>query len=61
VAFVDVRAVPGGAAALDGSEDIEVLLLDYDGVCRICDDPDARMDAKAWMAMYLIQQMGKIA
>jgi ADP-ribose pyrophosphatase len=61
VAFVDVRAVPGGAAALDGSEDIEVLLLDYDGVRRICEDPDARMDAKAWMAMYLIQQMGKIA
>jgi ADP-ribose pyrophosphatase len=61
VAFVDVRAVPGGTAALDGSEDIEVLLLDYAGVRRLCNDPEARMDAKAWMAMYLFQQMGKIA
>jgi ADP-ribose pyrophosphatase len=61
VAFVDARAAPGVTARLDQSEDLELLLLDYDAVRRLCDDPAARVDARAWLALYMYQQMGKIA
>ena len=61
VAFVDCAATPGGKADLQESEDIEVLLLDYEEVCRLCDRTDLRFDAKAWMALYLFRQLGQIA
>lgn len=61
MAFVDVRTTPQTAPALEASEDIEVILLDYAGVCRLCDDTTARIDAKAWTALYLYQQMGQLA
>jgi ADP-ribose pyrophosphatase len=59
LAFVDVRSTPESLPKLEASEDIEVVLLDYDGVCRLCDDPSARIDAKAWSALYLYQQLGQ--
>ena len=54
-------ATPEGKADLQDSEDIEVLLLDYEDVCRMCDRTDARIDAKAWMTLYLYRQLGKLA
>jgi ADP-ribose pyrophosphatase len=60
IAFVEVRRTDKGRPALESSEDIEVLLLDHAGVCRLCDDRGVRIDAKAWMALYLFQQLGQI-
>jgi ADP-ribose diphosphatase len=60
MAFIDVRAVPGSTQRLEGSEDIEVVLLDFAEVCRLCDAPDVRFDAKAWTALYLYQQLGRL-
>jgi len=58
--FVDVRSTPESLPRREPSEEIEVLLLDLDGVCRLCDDPGARVDAKAWMTLYLYQQLGQL-
>jgi len=60
VAFVDVRAVDGIGPQLEESEDLEVVLLDHDGVRRLCDDPAAHFDARCWMALYLYEQLGKL-
>jgi ADP-ribose pyrophosphatase len=59
LAFVDVRSTPESLPKLEASEDIEVVLLDYDAACRVCDDATARIDAKAWSALYLYQQLGQ--
>ena len=61
LAFVDVRSTPAAKQALEGSEDIEVLLLDFPQLCALCDDPTKRLDAKAWNILYMYQQLGKIA
>jgi ADP-ribose pyrophosphatase len=58
IAFVEVRGVV--KPALEASEDIEVVLMEYPDVCRLCDDRLARIDAKAWTVLYLYQQMGKL-
>jgi ADP-ribose pyrophosphatase len=58
MAFVDVRLTPQARPALEASEDLEVLLLDFPAACRLCDDPAARMDAKVWTVLYLYQQLG---
>ena len=60
MAFVDVRGEPGALQALEPSEDLEVLLFDYAGLCKLCDDPTQTVDAKAWMALFLYQQLGRI-
>ncbi len=61
VAYVDCASTPGGKADLQDSEDIEVLTLDYEEVCRMCDRTDLRFDAKAWMTLYMYRQLGKLA
>ena len=58
--FVEARATPKTKPKLDASEDLEVVLLDHAGVCRLCDDPTARIDAKAWATLYLYQQLGQL-
>jgi ADP-ribose pyrophosphatase len=60
MAFVDVRSTPQTKPKLEASEDIEVLLLDHAAVCRLCDDPAARLDAKLWTTLYLYQQLGQL-
>ena len=60
LAFVDVRGEPGALQALEPSEDVEVLLLDYAGLCEMCDDSTQVVDVKAWMALFLYQQLGRI-
>ena len=61
LAFVDVRATPGVKQALEGTEEIEVVLLDQEQVSRLCDNPDLPLDAKAWCALYMYQQLGRLA
>jgi ADP-ribose pyrophosphatase len=59
--FVDVRSTPESKQKLDGMEDIEVVLLDYDQVCQLCENTAVRVDAKAWTILYMYQQLGKLA
>jgi ADP-ribose pyrophosphatase len=61
MAYVDVQRSDKLHAALEASEDIEIILLDHVAVCRYCDDPNIRIDAKAWTTLYLYQQLGHIA
>jgi ADP-ribose pyrophosphatase len=60
MAFIDVRSTPESKQALEGSEDIEVLLLDFEQVSALCDDQTKRFDAKAWTVLYVYQQLGKL-
>jgi ADP-ribose pyrophosphatase len=61
MAFVDCTTTPGGKAELQDSEDITLMLLDYNEVCRLCDATDVRFDAKTWNALYMYRQLGKLA
>jgi ADP-ribose diphosphatase len=58
--FADVRATPETKQKLDATEDIEVLLLDYAGVCRLSDHTDLPIDAKAWQVLHLYRTLGKL-
>ncbi len=58
--FVDACAVPQVRANPDASEDLEVVSLDFAGLCRLCDDRSARIEAKAWTILYLYQQLGRL-
>jgi ADP-ribose pyrophosphatase len=60
MAFVDATGDDASRPALEASEDLEVLLLDYDAVCRLCDDQSAAMDAKVWTLLYLFRTLGRI-
>jgi ADP-ribose pyrophosphatase len=60
LAFVDARGSADAKAQLEASEDIEVVLLDHAQVCALCEDPNVRIDAKAWMTLYLYQQLGQL-
>jgi hypothetical protein len=58
MAYVDVSANQG--AKPEPSEDIEVLLLDFEDVCKLCDDHDLPIDAKMWATLHMFQRLGKI-
>jgi ADP-ribose pyrophosphatase len=58
--FVDARQVDGIGPHLEASEDIEVMLLDYEAVCKLCDDRTVRMDAKTWTVLYMYQLLGRV-
>jgi len=60
MAFVEARMTPEALPKLDHAEDLEVVLLDFEGVCRMCDDRSARIDARAWAILYAYQQLGKL-
>jgi len=59
MAFIDVAGRPE-VQELEASEDITVVLADHDEVCRLCNDPSARMDAKLWTVLFLYQQLGRL-
>jgi len=61
MAYVDCTSVPGGKPKPEGSEVIEVLLLDYDAVCRTCDTPGLGIDSKAWTTLEMFRRLGKLA
>jgi ADP-ribose pyrophosphatase len=60
MAFIEVTAPDGYRPRLEASEDIEALLVSREEAGRLCDDPSAQMDAKAWMAMHLFRLTGRI-
>jgi ADP-ribose pyrophosphatase len=60
MAFVEARSTPLTKPKLEAAEDLEVVLLDFAEVCRLCDDKEARIDAKAWTSLYLYQQLGQL-
>ena len=57
--FADVRLPPDAKPKLEGSEELEPVLWDYETVCRMCDTPDAALDAKAWGVLFMYQQLGR--
>jgi ADP-ribose pyrophosphatase len=58
--FVDAAVTPGAKPKLDVSEELETHLLDFAAISKLCDDPTARFDVRAWMVLHLYQQLGKI-
>jgi ADP-ribose pyrophosphatase len=60
LAFSDVSGHPGSRQDLGASEDIEVMLLDHAAICRLCDTPTLRIDARAWMILHHYQQLGAL-
>ena len=58
--FVDVHSTPETKPHLEASEESEVVLWDYETVCRQCDAPDAGMDAKVWGVLFMYHQLGKL-
>jgi ADP-ribose pyrophosphatase len=58
--FIDAAIKPGTRPRLDASEELEPVLLDFAGLCKLCDDPSARFDVRAWMVLYQYQQLGEI-
>jgi ADP-ribose pyrophosphatase len=61
LAFVEVRTTPQGRPAPEAAEDLEVLLLDFEGICRLCDDPTVRIDTRVWTVLYMYRQLGGLA
>jgi len=59
--FVDVQATPESKQQLEGLEEIEVILLDFAGVCEMCANTSVHLDAKAWTVLYMYQQLGKLS
>jgi ADP-ribose pyrophosphatase len=57
--FAECTGEPSTLGA-EATEDIEVLVLDHAGLCRIADDTSLHVSAKAWPVLYLYQQLGTI-
>ena len=57
--FVMAEKRAEGRQALDHSEDIEVLLLDYQQMCALT-QANVRLDAKLWAVLYMYQQLGAL-
>lgn len=60
MAFIDVRGEDGCKPHLEASEDLEVLLLDWENVARLCRDSTLLVDAKVWMVLFHYEQLGKL-
>jgi ADP-ribose diphosphatase len=58
--FVDARATPEAKAKPEALEDLEVVLLDFAGICRLCDDRSARIEARAWLILRSYQLLGHL-
>jgi ADP-ribose pyrophosphatase len=59
--FVDARATPEAKAKPEALEDLEVVLLDFAGICRLCDDCSARIEARAWLILHSYQMLGHLS
>jgi ADP-ribose pyrophosphatase len=59
--FVECTGNPS-TAGTEGTEVIEVITLDYDDVCRLCDttDPQVKFSAKTWPFLLMYKLLGKI-
>ncbi len=57
--FCECQGTPSTAGCED-DEDIELLILDHEGICRIADDRELQVSAKAWPVLYMYQQLGRL-
>jgi ADP-ribose pyrophosphatase len=57
--YVDCRPTAEAAQHLDPSEEIEVVLADFNAIRRLCDDP-GRVDTKVWTTLYMYCQLGEL-
>jgi ADP-ribose pyrophosphatase len=58
IAFVGCEGVPH-TRDLDGLEEIEIMLLDYAEVSKICKS-SLKLSSKAWLALMLFEALGRI-
>src|SRR5207248_2358368 len=58
IAFVECTGEPGTAGA-DHSEEIEVLILDYDSIVSLRQSR-AKFSAKAWCLLLMFEALGEI-
>jgi ADP-ribose pyrophosphatase len=58
--FVDARATPQTQPKLEALEDLEVVLLDFAGICRLYEDRSARIEARAWLILHSYQLLGHL-
>lgn len=58
--FVDARATPQTQQKLESSEDLQVVLLDYTGICQLLDDCTTRIEARAWLILHSYQLLGHL-
>ena len=59
VAFVKAHQVAGSKPDLQDSEIIEVQLLDFEGVCNLCDTSEP-INGRSWCILNMYRQMGEI-
>jgi len=60
MAFVDVTQPVDCKQCLEASEMIEPILLDFAQVCNLCEQREVVIDAKAWLVLYMYQQLGQL-
>jgi hypothetical protein len=58
--FVDARATPRTQQKLECSEDLQVVLLDFAGMCRLIEDCSTRIEARAWLILHSYQLLGRL-
>lgn len=56
--YVECEGTPS-TAANEGSEQIEVLLVDPGKALELCGDPDLKFDAKAWLVLTVYGRTGQ--
>jgi len=59
IAFVDARRTEGGKQQLDGSEDIEICLLDHEQACSL-GQQRVRMDGRLWLILRHYRDLGRL-
>jgi ADP-ribose pyrophosphatase len=58
IVFVECRGTPS-TAGLDGTEEIEVLIVDFEQLCALRHAP-GKFSAKAWLVLLLFEALGEI-
>ncbi len=59
IVIVEARRTKMGKQQLEGSEDIEAILLDHSQACKLLKSK-VRMDVRLWCMLYHYQQLGRI-
>ncbi len=60
LAFVEAYETPESKQALEGGEDIEVVLVDQQQATELVADTSIAFDAKAWLACYQFSLTGRV-
>jgi ADP-ribose pyrophosphatase len=59
IAFVKAQRAPGAKPELQDSEIIEVQELDYEQICRLCDNQEP-INGRSWCILNMYRQLGAI-